>query len=876
MASARLLCFVALLQTVRAIAAQPELYRQPAYESPVSAGPDDLLLIPGNGLTSADEVVYRSTALGAPIVPPAVASTAGPESGVAPVVSVNAPYSLTVKLPREMRDNETYSLWVRNEQGEWSAPLTLNDARPLWLSPSFIYTSRMPAALPRELKVIGRNLQPSPGRTTRIRLRGPGGTLIGTSLPAPDILSHYVARMRLPANLAPGRYQAAVSRDGSAWVAVQGQWLEVLADPPPQSRFSVSDPRFGGCRPDDGIDDTPCITRAIEAAAHAGGGSVYFGPGTWDLIEAGQPGLSPGDGIVVAANVDLEGAGNERTLVQRHPQWNAQGPTAAFTLLAQTKVSGFAFRDLQRYQPGDRAGPFLQLGAGWQRRQSDRRPFPAGAAVGRRVRDIVITKNTFDKPFVAVGSGGPPIARLFIAFNTFGAYNSALELSGDPFDMDDKYGLDDAVIDHNVFKPGSKLDLAQKTGTLASELGGGHRVDFSDNTGDGASADFLYSADDAKGWRAVFFWNLNSDVEEVLISQNVATCTGDKIGDGEAISFDNNTNTFGFKSAAMAVDATAESITVADALAAKQNHRDVPLASYYLGHWLEIVSGPGIGQGRKITGYATDPATGRTTFRVMPAWDVVPVAGRSELVIGRVYWQVYVLDNQIDNRRPLCEKSNRSRRAAGSIVMWAPSIDSVIAGNRQFDSDGIHVQEVYVVPEHACTDCTMQSYFQSFLDIRSNLVDGEYEWSTDCSESGIAIGVGAAPWEKTAPPTVGFGVSVSHNTVRHADAEQGGGIAQLRSWYAGPAPQRWPLSDGLLIHHNTLEDIDGPPAAPRCGKGTARIGIAFPDAEIAWRTVLYANSCKSVARPLGVGGIDSVKVCPSSADDSCECANGSQ
>ena len=121
------------------------------------------------------------------------------------------------------------------------------------------------------------------------------------------------------------------------------------------------------------------------------------------------------------------------------------------------------------------------------------------------------------------------------------------------------------------------------------------------------------------------------------------------------------------------------------------------------------------------------------------------------------------------------------------------------------------------------------------------------------------------------PPTVGFGVSISHNTIRHADAQYGGAIALLDSWSAGPEPHRWPLSDNVLIHHNSISDIDGARAAPQCGKSRARIGIAFPDPAIAWRTVLYANSCKNVSVPIGEGGVDTVRICPSSAPDSCEC-----
>lgn len=851
-----------------AAAAPPHLYHQAAFESPVSGAPDDLLLLAGYGFAADDTVVYRAVRNNPSDGPDRVPTDSTAESGVAPIVSTaGVPYSLTIKLPRALRNAESYSLWVRNSQGEWSEPVKINDARPIWLSPSQVYASSMPASLPREIKVIGRNLEPAAGHATQIRLIGPqqfqGSTV--SSLEPHGTLGQYVARVRLPKRLAPGSYRIQVSRDNADWIDLSGQRLEVVPDAPRLAEFSVSDLQFGGCRPDDGIDDTPCILRAVAAAKRAGGGVVYFGPGNWDLIDGSRPGLVAGEGIVVPAGVRLRGAGSSLTRLQRSPQWNARTPTAAFTLAGHTLVTGFTFRDLQVYRPDDHAGPFLQLGEDWQRVAST----PGGA--GAAVTEVTITGNVFDKPLIAIGSGGLPLDRLFITYNSFGAYGAAIELGGDQFNMTFKYHLDDSVIDHNVFKPGSKLDLVQKTGTIASELGAGHRVDFSGNTADGASTDYLYSGNDARGWRAGFFWNMNDDVEEVLISQNTATCTGDKIGDGEAIALDNNNNTFAFKSAPTVMSATAATVVVSEPLALRQNGRDVPVASYYIGHWVQIVGGPGLGQARRIVGYTTDPATQQTTFRIAPDWDVVPIRGSTRLAIGREFWQLYVLDNHIDNRRPLCQKSNRSRRAAGQIVLWAQSADSVIAGNHQYDSDGIFLQQNYILPEHPCADCTMQGFFQSFVEVRDNVVDGEYDWPSDCSGSGIVVGVAAAPWGDPPPPTVGFGISLSHNTIRRADARHGGAIGQLNSWYAGPAPHRWPLSDSMLIYHNALADIDGPRALPGCDSGHARIGIAFPDSPTAWRTVLYANSCTNVSVPLGAGGINTQEVCPSSGQDSCEC-----
>lgn len=866
------LLLLMLVGGAAARAAPPQLYRQPFHESPVRGAADDLLLLAGHGFAADDTVVYRAIrdTTAALVTPARVPSRSTAETGVASIVSAaDVPYSLTVKLPRDLQAGQSYALWVHTARGEWSKDARINDARPLWVSPAYVYASAMPASLPRELKIVGRNLQPGEGHATRVQLVGPQ-RYIGTVAAHPNSegsLAEYAARVPLPPHLVPGRYRIFVCRDGVSWVAVEGQSLQVVPDPPAPAEFSVSDAAFGGCRPDDGADDTACILRAIAAARRAGGGSVQFGPGTWDLIDAGQPGLAGNGGILVPPGVQLRGAGSALTRLQRHAEWNARSATAAFTLQGHTLLTGFTFRDLQVYKSSDNAAPYIQLGEDWQRAAAA----PGASAEAAAVDDVVIVRNTFDRTYIAIGTGGLPVNRLFIAYNTFGAYSSALELSGDPFDMIHKYRLDDSVIDYNVFDPGSKLDLIRKTGTLASEVGAGLRVDFSGNTADGTASEYFYAPDDAKGWRAGFFWNPNNNVEQVLVSQNTATCTGDKIGDGEAISFDNNTNTFAFSGAPVVVKATAASIAVSAPLAPRQHNRDVPIANYYLGHWVQVVSGPGLGQVRKITGYATDPISHLTTIKVAPGWDVMPAAGTTRVAVGREYWQLYVIDNRVDNRQPLCQKSNRSRRAAGTVGVWGQSADSVFAGNRQFDSDGIFVQQVYGTAEHPCADCTMLGFLNFFLAIHDNIVDGEYDWSNDCSHSGIALGVGAAPWEEGPPPTVGFGNSISHNIIRHADFEHGGAIAQAGTWSTGPEPHRWPLSDNLLIHHNSISDIDGARALSICESSRPRIGIAFPDAAIAWRTVLYANSCKNVSMPIGPGGVDTVKVCPSPVPDSCEC-----
>ena len=218
----------------RGWAAPPLLYHQAAYESPVRGDPDDLLLIAGYGFSGGDQVIYQAVNEGGGTVHPSEPprqSTA--ESGIAEVVSyLNVPYSLTVRLPQSMRAKQTYEMWVRTAQGEWSDAVKINDARPLWFSPAFVYASQPVASLPRYVKVVGRNLEPMPDGTTEVRLSGKTALTLKAE-PAPAdaaALDYYVALAYLPARLTPGSYRIQVRRGHLEWVEVPGQTLEVRPD----------------------------------------------------------------------------------------------------------------------------------------------------------------------------------------------------------------------------------------------------------------------------------------------------------------------------------------------------------------------------------------------------------------------------------------------------------------------------------------------------------------------------------------------------------------------------------------------------------------------------------------------------------------------
>ena len=194
----------------------PTLYSSAAYESPVRADADDLLMLPGYGFTSQDTVVYRAignTTL--PLVhPPSIPGVSTDLFGVAELVTaVDAPYSLTVRLPAAIRRNQSYALWTVTPAGEWSNGIKINDARPLWITPDEVYASKDMGAMPRILKVVGRNLQPASGASTQVRLLGPAKAYVlvaNRNTGSGGTMDRYVVKLNLPPQMPAGSYEVQI------------------------------------------------------------------------------------------------------------------------------------------------------------------------------------------------------------------------------------------------------------------------------------------------------------------------------------------------------------------------------------------------------------------------------------------------------------------------------------------------------------------------------------------------------------------------------------------------------------------------------------------------------------------------------------------
>ncbi len=536
-----------------ALAVSPVLYSRAAYESPVRGDPDDLLLLPGYGLGANDTVVYE--AIGdttqPPAQPPCIPPSSTESQGVADLVSsADAPFSLVIRLPKVMKPGQSYALWVVDSSGNWSAPVLINDARPLWITPDSAFQTAQLAGLPRVLKIVGHNLQPGPTTAvgTQVRLVGQstGATyvLVASNTDTDDLttdaLEHHVAAVTLPSIVTPDEYTVQVSRDGSSWVGLLGngqsppQVFTVASDPLAASVFSVSDPKFadpstGPCQPDDGIDDTACILLAIRAATAAGGGTVLFGAGTWTMSNPGiwasgspysdRAGISTGHctapteacgvsyyGLLMPVGVNLQGAGysgTNATVIERTTRWLTNSATAltGFALQGNNTVSGIAFVDDTNYASGFAGRPVLQLGLPWYFAHL------YGAADPTYVSNITITSNLFARPFRAIGTGSLPTDHIYVTSNVFGgAYDTSIALGQDGNDVRnlqttptpvypyEPYQFSDSVIDYNVFYPSSFQQTAATYnggGSIATQINTGLRLDFSGNTADGTSKEFL-------------------------------------------------------------------------------------------------------------------------------------------------------------------------------------------------------------------------------------------------------------------------------------------------------------------------------------------------------------------------------------------------
>lgn len=910
----------------------PTLYKDPLHSSPVHGDPGDVLLIPGINFSADAVVVYAAiadTTQPLPAAPhPSTLHASQTSTGGAIVPLAVDDYAVKVVLPKILTAGQSYVLWVANPaqnhgQYHYSNGILINDARPIWISPGpqagtpypYVYATTGRPGLDRDLKIVGQNLQPAPAHRTRVRFTSDANTYMLTA--ADDgVSSRYVARVTIPEGfLQPGNYAVAVSRDDVSWVplvvdpAHPGTALTVLPDPPTTHSYYVSD--FWGdgeegdgplCRGDDSLDDTFCITRAIEAARRHSGGDVVFPAGTWtinrscweppaigawdpepindeyhfpdDLTKSSyapcEPLWSHSPGILVPPGVNLVSDGWHLTTVQTDVQFvqplldyfghlpgadptrDPQRRQTLFSLKGNNLVQGLRFHD--NFRP-----TYTDIGTS-----------PGSLSLFLVGDDITITDNFFDDIYMAITGWWHPLnndilsdswdgipvfghTNLIVTWNTFGSYGAPAFLPV----------LVDSVVSNNTFWPGASPS------PLAAGSLGSLRVDISSNIVDGTITRYSGSQSGKSGWRAGFIFPSRTSHENLLVTHNRISCVGTRDGfDGEAISTDENGDRVGFPSGEWVLGATEDTVTVS-------SRARLLADDQYKGHWVRVDSGPGFGQTRRITSAVTSEATATIELTVSPPFDVMPVAGEehSRIVVSQQAWQLYIVNNVIDNTCSTMRADWATSWTGGLIGLSGPAADSVIAGNTQIDTAGIFVGSAYnVIDYHVGTACTAatagactgvgklclgadgrkvtgdipgtceipSTYWGSyFVDISGNEIQGSFGLvdglTNPCNSFGSGVQLrGAARWIDSdnvptyTPDKMNVGISISHNTIRNAAL-----LHHHKFWFQAASSYApaiavgwsddWPRSSATpgfsetLVFRNNISELPTPPTAtPAC------------------------------------------------------------
>jgi hypothetical protein len=380
---------------------------------------------------------------------------------------------------------------------------------------------------------------------------------------------------------------------------------------------------------------------------------------------------------------------------------------------------------------------------------------------------------------------------------------------------------------------------------------------------------------DVKGWRAAYFWSMEGNIEMSLVSQNTASCTGDKDGDGESIAYDNYPGITGFQNVAAPVTAAAtdassgySSVTVQGAL--------VGATTSWIGDWMQVVQGSGLGQARKITAIASAVENGAVTtiLTVTPALDVLP-DDTSLVAVGRLYWQTYTIGNSINNSSPPCSPSGLTplKQSAGEISLYAQMGDSATEGNTLTDTGGILLWHTFQQVDPGAQVSAPQSALQTSNEVRANVIDGAFSYGA-AATSGITLSYSATP-DTAPPPVLGFGIAISHNSITAA-GDRFGAVALSPGWYVGPqsanlSTSAWKVADSTLIFLNSLNNV-GMSGSNSVGIGQSA-NWSSQDAPIEWRSVMYGNVCsgRRPISPLLDNGMSTVRYCPTVSADSCEC-----
>lgn len=536
------------------------------------------------------------------------------------------------------------ALYVSSGDGTaWAAPLLMNAAEPWFASRSSVPPGGV-------LTVVGVNLSVA-GSTPVVYLDN-AGTLIGCAV---SVVSDYEIDVTIPSSVGAGSYPLLISNGlGGHYGYSRAVAAVVAASVAPAGSLSVL---TYGADPTGVADSTAAIQSAITAAAaFAGGATVAFGAGTFEVS---------GRITVPAATVPvhLVGAGSASTTI-RMSDTSTFG--ADFPLSTATDVYGVAATDQKSLFYLDAANGPVRI-EGMTVDCNDRRA--VGIGINRRnnttLSDVVVICNDYPAD-VWLRTGANAV---FI----YGARNAEIVdcvLDGNV--CINSGAIIDARFERNVFKccfprvAGAPNHPQRQADNTAVKLFGAKRVVMRENSFERSSTVYYYARGMISGGSRLASFSYGASeacgVEDIILSRNSISDVGEpNSNNGEAFVGDTFTAKPGERSQLGVASATATTVSVVGAPFDTASSNDV------IGAYIYILAGTGAGQVRRVASHTTSVLTVATPWAVQP--DTTSIIS---VVLSHAR-QLY-----IDNEVTACSKY---------LGNYGPSFASICANN-SFDGTG--------------------------------------------------------------------------------------------------------------------------------------------------------------------------------------------
>ncbi|HRI72278.1 MAG TPA: hypothetical protein PK156_48925, partial [Polyangium sp.] len=580
--------------------------------------------------------------------------------------------------------------------------------------------------------------------------------------------------------------------------------------------------------------------------------------------------IDNGIGIKVPPNVNLLGTTDistnppNRTRIRRGAQFKPRSDHYLFTLTNNNQVRNIVFTEEDSVSASLHQGGALAIGCP--------RKFLAGTnwCATEPLENIVIAENTFEWMDTAITAPTRPINQLFVTDNIFGAFRNALTLWGSPdyaAEKKDRFTIKDSVIRGNTFYPGGHVKVEEPNGhdgTIASHVYSGERLMFVENSAQGDDQRYNINSM-APGFRAAFFFANFGTNDMMLLANNDGHCTGDKAGDGEFISFDDNHRQLAFYQKDGTGTLHAEAVPIKNYgsaapgkhyvdlsgdLTSKPFGTDTPALdinadpdaarTFFVGSYLAITNGDGIGQVRKIRHIEKAGNSERVYFE--PWLDFLPALNgpnQSYARIGTMAFHMYTVANHSDQSRdpskprhcasnPMdlqCPSNANNLYKAGTIYA-ANLAHSTIEGNSLTEAGGIVAHQSVRAGSH-----------HYFTEIIQNQIDKEQVYDSYSSWGGIHLAYerDMFPSPVTNLAHSGVGINIANNIIDSSSSFRGGAISVA---YGGALGQGKTGSLSTIIHHNDIRGLTLAPIPSEVKCSFATLGGEEPKF---WHA--HLNSC---------------------------------